>query len=223
METIARASKFKTLVMFSPSMEEVLPENLILDVLSRLPVKTIIRCKCVCKEWRDLVSDPYFVRLHLSRSGEALLIRKPERAVSLDWVEMEHEDDYHLHPVKSIKLCYGLPLFLFPGSVNGLICCYRSYSSITVVYILNPVLEEYMILPKLQLENVIFTCGFGVSAAGEYKVILYNGSLRFVQKKGYVIQNNILVHTIGTNQWRVLGPCPQWRIQGCFGGSREPP
>ncbi|KAF5814555.1 hypothetical protein HanXRQr2_Chr03g0112451 [Helianthus annuus] len=121
---------------------------------------------------------------------------------------MEHEDDYHLHPVKSIKLCYGLPLFLFPGSVNGLICCYRSYSFTTVVYIVNPVLEEYMILLKLQLENVIFTCGFGVSAAGEYKVILYNGSLRFVQKKGYGIQNNILVHTIGTNQWRVLGPCP---------------
>ncbi|KAF5814513.1 putative F-box domain-containing protein [Helianthus annuus] len=189
--------------MFSPSMEEVLPENLILDVLSRLPVKTIIRFKCVYKKWRDLVSDPYFVRLHLSRSGEALLIHKPETsnwAGSLEWVEMKHEDDYHLHPVKSNNPCYGL--LLFPGSVNGLICGYRPYS---FVYILNPVLEEYMTLPILPFKNAIYSYGFGVSAAGEYKVILCNGSVS--ENKVYAI-DHILVHTIGTKEWRVLGQTP---------------
>ncbi|KAJ0600914.1 putative F-box domain-containing protein [Helianthus annuus] len=65
-----------------------------LDVLSRLPVKAIIRFKCVCRKWRDLVSDPYFVRLHLSRSREALMINKYCIGTQgrLDWVEMmEHE------------------------------------------------------------------------------------------------------------------------------------
>ena len=38
-------------------------------MLSRLDVKTIIYCKCVCKRWRDLVLDPHFVsNLHLPRT-----------------------------------------------------------------------------------------------------------------------------------------------------------
>ncbi|XP_035844029.1 F-box protein At5g49610 [Helianthus annuus] len=149
-------------------MEDVLPESVMLDVLSRLPAKAIIRFKRVCRKWRDLVSDPYFVHLHHSRSREALMI---DWQGSLEWVEMmEHEDEYHLHPVKSLSILID-PSFSFAGSVNGLICCYRPYDS---VYILNPVLKEYMILPKPQLENVIYTYGFGVSTAGEYKVILCN-------------------------------------------------
>ncbi|KAJ0801397.1 putative F-box domain, kelch-type beta propeller, F-box associated interaction [Helianthus annuus] len=182
-------------------MEDVLPESVMLDVLSRLPVKAIIRFKCVCRKWRDLVSDPYFVHLHHSRSREALMI---DWQGSLEWVEMmEHEDEYHLHPVKSLSILID-PSFSFAGSVNGLICCYRPYDS---VYILNPVLKEYMILPKPQLENVIYTYGFGVSTAGEYKVILCNRTVSFVQNKVYRTVNT-LVHTIGTDQWRVLRQTP---------------
>ncbi|KAF5814518.1 putative F-box domain, kelch-type beta propeller, F-box associated interaction [Helianthus annuus] len=187
-------------------MEDVLPESVMLDVLSRLPVKAIVRFKCVCRKWRDLVSDPYFVRLHLSRSHEALMIYKCCIGTqgSLEWVEMmEHEDKYHLHPVKSL-ICVRGPPFSFAGSVNGLICCYRPYDS---VYILNPVLKEYMILPKLQLENEMCSYGFGVSTVGEYKVILCNPTVSFVQNKVYGTDHT-LVHTIGTNQWRVLGQTP---------------
>ncbi|KAL9991596.1 putative F-box domain-containing protein [Helianthus debilis subsp. tardiflorus] len=192
-------------MFFSPSKEDVLPESVMLDVLSRLPVKAIIRFKCVYKNWRDLVSDPYFVRLHLSRSREALMIDKycVYTQGSLDWVEMmEHEDECHLHTVKNLINLIGP--FRFVGSVNGLICCYRPYF---FVYILNPGLEEYMTLPILPFKNVIYSYGFGVSAAGEYKVILCNGSVSFVENKVYAI-DHILVHTIGTNQWRVLVQTP---------------
>ena len=48
---------------------EALDDYFLLDMLSRLDVKTIIYCKCVCKRWRDLVLDPHFVsNLHLPRS-----------------------------------------------------------------------------------------------------------------------------------------------------------
>ncbi|KAJ9543628.1 hypothetical protein OSB04_023335 [Centaurea solstitialis] len=47
---------------------EALPAELTIDILSRLPVKTIIHCKLVCKKWRNLFSDSLFVNLHLSRS-----------------------------------------------------------------------------------------------------------------------------------------------------------
>ncbi|PWA83992.1 F-box domain-containing protein [Artemisia annua] len=56
-----------------PEVED-LPGNVIADILTRLPVKTIIHCKCVCKKWREYVSDSYFVNLHLSRSPAGIMI-----------------------------------------------------------------------------------------------------------------------------------------------------
>ncbi|XP_057443525.1 F-box/kelch-repeat protein At3g23880-like [Lotus japonicus] len=37
-----------------------LPEELIIQILLRLPVKSIVRFKCVCKSWLSLISDPHF-------------------------------------------------------------------------------------------------------------------------------------------------------------------
>ncbi|KAM0029296.1 putative F-box domain-containing protein [Helianthus debilis subsp. tardiflorus] len=181
--------------MFSPSMEEVLPKNLILDVLSRLPVKTIIHCKCVCKKWRDLVSDPYFVQIHLSRSRQCLMIQEGKTSDlpgNLEWVEIEHDN---VDPVKT------LDHDSFPvGSVNGLICCCRPYDD--SIHIFNPVLEEDVLLPKP--ESKIEGCmryGFGVSMDGEYKVIL-----RGRREPNYSpYEYEVRVYTLGTDQWRVLG------------------
>ncbi|XP_021991016.1 F-box protein At3g07870 [Helianthus annuus] len=187
--------------------DAVLPESHILEVLSRLPLKTIIRCKCVCKRWRDLVSDPYFVDLHLSRSRPCLSFHQYDSPSSiLELVEVEHEVDYDrltLHHVKTLNL--HLSAVPYPcnwttqvGSVNGLICLHNRDFDTT--YIFNPLDEEYMILPqppKPNLEDVRFplTYGFGVSMTGKYKVI-------------WIYALKIEVYTLGTNQWRCLGPTP---------------
>ncbi|RZC89087.1 hypothetical protein C5167_030780 [Papaver somniferum] len=40
-----------------------------MEILSRLRVKSLLRFKCVCKRWRYLIEqDPYFIDLHLTRS-----------------------------------------------------------------------------------------------------------------------------------------------------------
>ncbi|CAI8613205.1 unnamed protein product [Vicia faba] len=46
----------------------VLPNDLITEVLSILPVKSLVRFKCVCNHFKTLISDPTFVKLHLKRS-----------------------------------------------------------------------------------------------------------------------------------------------------------
>ncbi|KAI3887559.1 hypothetical protein MKW92_043862, partial [Papaver armeniacum] len=38
------------------------------DILVRLPVKSLLQVKNVCKHWRSIVKDPYFVGLHCNRS-----------------------------------------------------------------------------------------------------------------------------------------------------------
>ncbi|TKY66124.1 F-box/kelch-repeat protein [Spatholobus suberectus] len=47
----------------------VLSDELIEEILSRLPVKTLIRFKSVCKGWYSLISDPSFIKLHLRKSA----------------------------------------------------------------------------------------------------------------------------------------------------------
>ncbi|KAI3755616.1 hypothetical protein L1987_55420 [Smallanthus sonchifolius] len=193
----------------------MLPENVMSDLISRLPVKTIIRCKCVCKKWRDLVTDPYFVHLHLSRSHEALMMHDGlgfRRPGTLKWVEIIHDQ---LIPVKRLHLRRCGPVRGFSriqvGSVNGLICCVdHEYEQ--RIYIFNPVLEEYMILPKPRsggagLETLGY--GFGVSTAGKYKVIRICGRMKYLYtSKTVVYSAEIEVYNLGMDHWRSLGQTP---------------
>lgn len=42
-----------------------LPEDLLIDeILARLPVKSLLRFKCVCKNWYNLIESPSFIRNH---------------------------------------------------------------------------------------------------------------------------------------------------------------
>ncbi|XP_057442012.1 F-box/kelch-repeat protein At3g23880-like [Lotus japonicus] len=45
------------------------PDELIWEILLLLPVKSLIRFKCVCKSWKLIISDHQFVKSHLGRSS----------------------------------------------------------------------------------------------------------------------------------------------------------
>ncbi|KAK1398872.1 hypothetical protein POM88_008735 [Heracleum sosnowskyi] len=42
-----------------------LPEGMITEVLVRLPVKTVLQCKSVCKPWLSIISNPHFIKSQL--------------------------------------------------------------------------------------------------------------------------------------------------------------
>ncbi|XP_014495719.1 F-box/kelch-repeat protein At3g23880-like [Vigna radiata var. radiata] len=50
-------------------MAGILPVELILDILSWLPVTSLMRFRCVSKTWKFLISNPYLVKLHLEKSS----------------------------------------------------------------------------------------------------------------------------------------------------------
>ncbi|EEF35969.1 hypothetical protein RCOM_1028290 [Ricinus communis] len=45
------------------------PEDIAIDILLRLPVKPLLRFKCVSKTWYSLISDPCFIKSHLQLSN----------------------------------------------------------------------------------------------------------------------------------------------------------
>ncbi|KAE9618020.1 putative F-box domain-containing protein [Lupinus albus] len=52
----------------SPVEIAAIPYDLIIDILSRIPVKSLLRFKCVCKSWKTLISDTQFAKFHFQRS-----------------------------------------------------------------------------------------------------------------------------------------------------------
>ncbi|XP_058225945.1 F-box/kelch-repeat protein At3g06240-like isoform X2 [Rhododendron vialii] len=57
-----------------PSMAD-LPRPLSLCILLRLPTKRLLVCRCVCKTWRNIISDPQFAKLHFSKAEAFPLVR----------------------------------------------------------------------------------------------------------------------------------------------------
>ncbi|MFS7921923.1 putative F-box domain-containing protein [Helianthus anomalus] len=189
-------------------MEDLLPNNVMCNVLSRLPVKTIIRYKCVCKKWCDLVSDPNFVNLHLSRSREALMIfdhYKPSRPGCLMWVEMGYKALVQVKRLDLTDYCGFVAGYWLSqvGSVNGLIC--SAYHKGFLIY--NPVLEECMYVPPPLQEFETLSYGLGVSMVGEYKLIhISHRKISLDSDELYAVE--IEVYTLGTGKWRILGQTP---------------
>ncbi|CAA3015903.1 F-box At3g07870-like, partial [Olea europaea subsp. europaea] len=52
-----------------------LPELIILEILLHLSIKGIVMCKCVCKTWQHLISNPHFAKHHFTHSKAGILIR----------------------------------------------------------------------------------------------------------------------------------------------------
>ncbi|KAL7582872.1 hypothetical protein Lser_V15G45572 [Lactuca serriola] len=237
-------SSSKSRKSLDPSMED-LPAHVMVDILSRLPVKTIIHCKCVCKKWLDLISESYFADHHLSRSPSGIMIyhnsnevfRNAEeeqktgylRTGILRWVEVEDKLDHHyLHhdPIMSLDLNLA-PIFqksqILPvGSVNGLLCLWQFGPQHDKTYICNPITREYMILPKPQYylqHNAHLVYCFGVAPlTNEYKVIrIFQGEkIPYFSSNSRPIISQAEVYTLGTGQWRSLGHVPYW-LKGMYG------
>ncbi|OMO95352.1 hypothetical protein COLO4_15953 [Corchorus olitorius] len=46
-----------------------IPDEICIEILERLPVKSLLRFKATCKPWKSLISHPSFVDHHLNRSA----------------------------------------------------------------------------------------------------------------------------------------------------------
>ena len=46
----------------------VLPGELILEIVWRVPAKRVLQLRCVCKSWKSLISEPHFMKANLQRS-----------------------------------------------------------------------------------------------------------------------------------------------------------
>ncbi|XP_059441998.1 F-box/kelch-repeat protein At3g06240-like [Corylus avellana] len=191
-----------------------LPQELISAILSRLPVKALVRFRCVSKTWLALIKDPTFINLHLHNSRECNLIVQTS---NVDQNDLQLNFEYYLvpvnfsedQPVKVLPPIY-CPEYLFSlcgiiGSCNGLVC-FRTYDKQLIV-IWNPSIRKYKKLPfepvKFEYPTENFAFGYD-SVNNDYKVlkIMEFGRMFF----------EVHVYSLKAHSWRLVED--KWPFKG---------
>jgi hypothetical protein len=110
----------------------ILPDELIVEIISWLPVKTLMKFKCVNKFLKTTISDPHFVQMQLNKSSRNLHVAQWRSDLLKDqdasFVTLSIPDLLQ----KKITILHNRPLHRSlncgeaVGSCNGLICfiCY---------------------------------------------------------------------------------------------------
>ncbi|XVE81494.1 hypothetical protein DITRI_Ditri15bG0068900 [Diplodiscus trichospermus] len=200
-----------------PSFPPILPQEMIAEILSYLPVKSLLRFRCVSRSWKSLITHPFFVKKHLKK-----IQNDPRYTKTGVLISTGNTRTRNLFRIKSCSLnaIYQNPIVnsteieylskIAPrsnwivGSCDGLICIAVQ----DIVYLLNPTLRVSIRLPDsgLMRRGITYTVyGFGFDASmDDYKVV----SVFCYQTKGFEgdLDSIVSVYSLKTNFWR--------RIQG---------
>ncbi|MCL7031031.1 hypothetical protein MKW94_022744 [Papaver nudicaule] len=189
------------------------------QILSNLPVKTLMKFKCVSKSWESLTHDPSFIKLHQSKSHLQLLAMtyslnsisvytpseefkggKPILIVKIPWSQ-----------VSIFKLINGL--FCFVDVVYNMSRFYNLGTRQTTPWIYTPV-------PTVTglLSSKLSSYGFGFDRlTGKYKLLcmwdISKGGAGYGKVFGKV-DHVCQVLTMGEDEWRTIKEVPPMRPVG---------
>ncbi|XP_057970857.1 F-box protein CPR1-like [Malania oleifera] len=151
-------------------------EELLIEILSRLPVKSLVRFNSVCRSWKTLIQSPSFVSAHLSRSNvnadPPLLVHfYSPHAISLlcnrTLVRLENLELPPIRKDSSLKIL---------GPSNGIYCFYHCDAGEIVLW--NPSMHESRFIQRFKRPREDLwttergTVGFGYDPKSQdYKVV----------------------------------------------------
>ncbi|XP_023549834.1 F-box protein At5g07610 [Cucurbita pepo subsp. pepo] len=182
-------------------------EDLLLEILIRLPIRSLLTFKSVSKRWLALISNPSFSRRRSISNppipSGIFLARPYPDSLAFDFVNLSANPSRA--PFESLNFTdqeYGI---VINQSCNGLLLCSSSYGNESKrdYYVHNPTTKHFTTLPKLQARKIFgLNLAFDPLRSSDYKVICVRNSDSF--KNNYEIE----IYSSRSGPWR---PC-----QGVF-------
>ncbi|XP_058187755.1 F-box protein CPR1-like [Rhododendron vialii] len=146
-----------------------LPEDVLMDILSRMPAKSLLQWKSVSKHWYSLIRNPKFISLHHTRAkpGEILfLTRQVGDMIQIAWTLIASPTTFG-----NIDLSFIDRNVQLADSCNGVLC----FQNASKIVICNPAIKEFrqLHLPFHQKERSSYL-GFTFDPkANDYKAIKF--------------------------------------------------
>nr|XP_023888156.1 F-box/kelch-repeat protein At3g06240-like [Quercus suber] len=184
-----------------------LPHDVVLNILARLPVKSLLRFRCVCKLWNSSITSSNFISTHLNivnyndDDDHAYLI---ETCIEYNSPKIpmickvlccgrtfDSLFEYSVPSVFDLKMCDMV------GSCNGLVCLTQRENLSTTsdaIYLWNPSIRKFKRLPDScsSGKRFWFSTGFAYeSKTNDYKVVKLWGTPVVAE-----------VYTLSSDSWR---------------------
>ncbi|XP_047964683.1 putative F-box protein At3g16210 [Salvia hispanica] len=176
-----------------------LPEDIIQEILSYLPVKTLLRFRCVSKSWYCLIGSNRFIKTHLLKSKTHLprherwqnIFMSNSKNPNLLFKRCPHDDLIPIDDPINHHLIRGSK---FVGHINGLVCI-RNLPALFFLW--NPAtrISIQLTKPDCELECIVKS-GFGWDPQSDaYKVFAV------LSKKKIRVSK---IYSSKTNAWKTV-------------------
>ncbi|XP_010052510.3 putative F-box protein At3g16210 isoform X1 [Eucalyptus grandis] len=194
-----------------------LPQDVAVEILKRLPVKSLLRFRCVSRSWRSAIDDPAFVALHARHSAlyasNWYLVCLDYRGDLQDRCSLVPHDSLTLPSLLRVETPFVTPPprgFYFVGSCNGLICLADRNGEGPYMYLWNLFTRKHKVIQVFPCpEEPQFRCkpadsgflGFGFDAgSNDYKIVrilsFQGDDRRWFGRVG--------IYSLRTDSWRSL-------------------
>ncbi|XP_057422644.1 F-box/kelch-repeat protein At3g23880-like [Lotus japonicus] len=182
----------------------VLPEELIIEILLKLPVRSLLRFICVCKSWKTLIDSPQFVKDHLRNSmsdtnmtRQQLVSFAKNESNKIETCSVQSLFENPSAPPEILSFRVESKHQYIVGSCYGLMCLcdHNGYFRLW-----NPSTRLASVRsPRINIVKLFTRYGFGYDQVNDKYKVLYT--------RGFETR----VHTFGTNCWTTIHTSPRAR------------
>ncbi|XP_054778146.1 F-box/kelch-repeat protein At3g23880-like [Prosopis cineraria] len=183
-----------------------LPRHIIVNILKRLPVKSLIQFQCVCKDWKNLIKSQSFIEIHLHHSchqnSSLILGWQHSRSFQMQVGLLNH--NVQLLEVQTSPLINWIFAKIF-GSSNGLLCVRIAGDNVgpRPILLWNPAIRDQVrkvrVRPRTSIdsEGEDYILGFGFSPVdNDYKIV------RIKIPKYQLVVSPMEVYSLNSGSWK---------------------
>ena len=191
-----------------------------LEILHRLPVKSLIQFRCVSKSWNSLITSSVFINSHLARSlslpsnSNNLIVRHCVDRPYVEHYKLIEDNSDSFDQIQSIEFpltSRRIDHFVLIGSANGLFSLHEHERFI----LWNPSIRKFITLPKPCITvkthgKVTCRLAFGFDPrTNDYKVV----RIAFPKRTDMSEEAKpplIEIYSLNEGSWRIISaPFPQ--------------